>query len=81
MPITRHGYATQRRNGSTRQWRKQRAHLLANATHCKACGEPATPDDPFEIDHIIPIASGGTDTPTNLRVVHRTCNRQKGRVF
>lgn len=32
-------------------------------------------DGPLEIDHIIPIAAGGTTTPENLRLVCRAFNR------
>ena len=33
---------------------------------------------PFEIDHIIPLSSGGTYDLSNLQIVCRTCNRSKG---
>jgi len=32
----------------------------------------------LEIDHIIPIARGGTDDRHNLQTLCRTCNRRKG---
>lgn len=45
---------------------------------CQACG--ATPQDgvTLEIDHIQPIAKGGTDDPSNLQVLCRECNAGKG---
>lgn len=79
MPITRSGYATRKRNGSTRAYRQARAQVLAGATHCAICGQPATPLDPLEADHIVSHADNGTDHPANLRAVHRTCNRRRGR--
>lgn len=79
MPITRSGYATRRRNGSTRAYRQARANVLAGATHCAICGQPFTPADLIEADHIIAHADNGTHALTNLRAVHRTCNRRRGR--
>jgi len=34
--------------------------------------------DPREVDHIRPMSKGGTNAPTNLRVVSRKTNRRKG---
>jgi 5-methylcytosine-specific restriction endonuclease McrA len=33
--------------------------------------------DPMEIDHYIPLAKGGTNGVTNLRLMHACCNRAK----
>lgn len=33
--------------------------------------------DNMEIDHKIPISKGGTNDPSNLKVVHRKTNRRK----
>ena len=33
---------------------------------------------PFEVDHIIPLAAGGSDEIDNLHIICRTCNRSKG---
>jgi 5-methylcytosine-specific restriction endonuclease McrA len=32
----------------------------------------------FTIDHILPLAKGGTDTIDNLAAAHRRCNLAKG---
>ena len=32
----------------------------------------------LEIDHIVPLSLGGTDDPSNLQTLCRTCNRRKG---
>lgn len=32
----------------------------------------------LEIDHVTPIAKGGTDERSNLQTLCRTCNRRKG---
>jgi len=42
---------------------------------CKYCGIRG---GKLEVDHIIPISSGGTDDPNNLITSCRRCNRQKG---
>jgi hypothetical protein len=33
---------------------------------------------PLEVDHIIPVAAGGTDDPRNLWLACRPCNQHKG---
>ena len=58
------------RNGSTRSWRSIRAGILARDGHrCQLCGRPAN-----EVDHIIPLADGGSDVEGNLRALCRACN-------
>ncbi len=43
---------------------------------CKMCGR--TKDEvPLEVDHIIPVADGGTDELKNLATLCRDCNRGK----
>jgi len=62
------------RDGSTRAWRSTRARILARDGHrCRQCGEPAQ-----HVDHITPVASGGTDHPSNLRALCAHCNLAKG---
>lgn len=45
---------------------------------CQYCGRSA-PDVILECDHIIPVASGGTNDPLNLVTSCRDCNRGKGK--
>ncbi len=62
------------RNGSTRQWRTLRDGVLHRDNHiCRRCGRPAS-----HIDHITPIAAGGTDHPSNLQALCGVCNLAKG---
>lgn len=44
---------------------------------CALTGWKITPNS-FEIDHIIPVADGGTSKPDNLQCVHQLVNRAKG---
>lgn len=60
--------------GSTRQSRKRRDEVLAEARHiCHYCGAPAT-----AADHYIPLALNGPDTKANLVAACRDCNQAKG---
>jgi 5-methylcytosine-specific restriction endonuclease McrA len=43
---------------------------------CVLCGRTGK-DTQLEIDHIIAIVKGGTNSPENLRVLCRACNRGK----
>ena len=58
------------RNGSTRSWRQLRAGVLFRDTYtCVLCGGGAS-----EVDHITPLAYGGSDHPSNLRSLCRDCH-------
>jgi|SRR6478609_1463279 len=52
---------------------ERRKELMANLV-CAACGSTEYP----EIDHIMPIALGGTSEDSNLQILCRPCNRSKG---
>jgi 5-methylcytosine-specific restriction protein A len=61
------------RNGSTRAWRSLRDQILARDRHtCQRCGAPAE-----HVDHIMPVAAGGTDHPSNLQALCQSCNLAK----
>lgn len=44
---------------------------------CKLCGKTGAVTI-LEVDHIIPVADGGTDDPENLRTTCYACNRGRG---
>lgn len=50
---------------------------------CWLCGEPVDPTLSRKhrrgatIDHVIPLARGGSDTPDNVRLAHWECNHDK----
>lgn len=59
------------RTGSTRRWRKLRAFVMRrDGSRCQRCGGRASP----ECHHVVPLAAGGLDTPSNLRILCRSCH-------
>ena len=62
--------------GRARMERNRR--ILAASDVCHVCGQPGAD----AVDHVIPLARGGSDDPSNLRPVHHDveplCNRLKG---
>jgi 5-methylcytosine-specific restriction protein A len=50
--------------------------LRARGT-CQACGWRLTPGTRWEVDHILPRALGGRDSPENLQVLCRACHGGK----
>ena len=46
------------------------------AGRCEACGV-SSKDTQIDVDHIVPRARGGSNDPTNLQALCRTCNSQK----
>jgi len=51
--------------------------LIFGRVICEGCGR-SFPVDIMEVDHIIPVSRGGSDRPTNLRLLCPQCNRKKG---
>lgn len=61
------------RGGSTRAWRELRLKILArDANTCAYCGDEAK-----HVDHIIPVAHGGTNDLENLTAACARCNQLK----
>jgi len=48
--------------------------FMRDGYRCVACGSPLD----LTIDHIHPVAWGGTNDPSNLRTLCRSCNSVKG---
>lgn len=71
LPVKRRTY--ERHTGGAR-YRNARAQVLDRDHHtCVYCGRPAR-----EVDHVVPVAKGGTNTTHNLVAACRACNRRKG---
>lgn len=50
--------------------------LERDGFRCRYCGAPA-PDVRLSVDHILPVAAGGTDDPLNLAAACQDCNLGK----
>ena len=48
---------------------------------CPLCGVRFEAANPATVDHVIPLAAGGTHTRDNLRVCCRSCNSRRGASF
>lgn len=73
---------------ATAKWRRVRDQVRTEArerglTNCPLCNvylnwdQGRTPRS-VEIDHILPVARGGSDDPSGLRAICRKCNQQMG---
>jgi HNH endonuclease len=52
--------------------------LSRDGRRCVVCGSSASDGATLEIDHIVSVAHGGTDSAENLRTLCFDCNRGKG---
>lgn len=61
-----------------RRRRRGRRHVILarNDGLCGICGQSI--EGEFHIDHIVPVALGGTDDEANLQPAHPRCNILKG---
>ncbi len=70
------GSATQRGYGA--QWAARRRYIIASrGNRCEECGQPGYQDDPLDVDHVISRRKGGTDDPSNLKVLHHSEHSRK----
>jgi 5-methylcytosine-specific restriction endonuclease McrA len=60
-----------------RSYRDLATSITTTATCCGICGKPFEPGDRRVVDHIRPLAHGGSDDPSNLQAAHRRCNGLK----
>ena len=55
---------------------KQRAAVFSeHGGKCHLCGAPIQAGQAWDIDHVIPLALGGTNDAANLRPAHAKCHR------
>jgi hypothetical protein len=75
IPVSRSEFRKVGYKGSTYRWRKIRERILMRDQNtCQYCGQEAN-----TVDHVIPIALGGTDEPNNLVAACARCNYSKGK--
>ena len=69
------------RNSAQRE--RMRRQIARSKPACHICGQPIDYTLPhldpksFVIDHVVPLAKGGTDTIDNVKAAHRDCNSAK----
>lgn len=77
-PKARRIYKHNRRARSVGKLSKGLADKLFKLQRGKcACGCKKLLGDNFHIDHIMPLALGGTNTDNNIQLLRSTCNNQK----
>ncbi|WP_372344656.1 HNH endonuclease [Streptomyces sp. KL116D] len=68
---------------STGAWQVREMYARRDGWLCQLCGGEiprrlvANDDHNLWIDHVRPVAAGGTDHPSNVRAVHRVCGRSR----
>ncbi|TDV43769.1 5-methylcytosine-specific restriction protein A [Pseudomonas graminis] len=63
-----------------RPWRRLRDQVLARDQYlcrCEECVQLGRVRAATEVDHIVALAQGGTDYPSNLRAIHHDCHKLK----
>lgn len=54
----------------------RRAYASTIPCPCGICGRWVRRGEPWDLDHVRPVARGGARGP--VRVTHRSCNREQG---
>lgn len=74
-----HTLSTTDRYGS--DWQRLREQVIAREPWChnpQCMHEVGTPPNPLTVDHVVPLARGGTNDLANLQVLCKRCNSAKG---
>lgn len=62
---------------SSHAWRKLRRTIITrDGNHCSQCGADGR-QVRLDLDHILNVKRGGTDTPDNARLLCRPCHTTK----
>lgn len=62
---------------STSAWKRLRRQAIrAYGNECAQCGTHGT-ETTLELDHVVPVAEGGTDTLDNAQLICPTCHGPK----
>ena len=65
------------KNSSSRPSLSAATRLAVHARHGHTCVYCGSTDEPLEVDHLFPVAKGGTDDDSNLVCSCKPCNRSK----
>lgn len=68
---------TRTKRASSTILKRKRQYLMKKNPHCYLCKKLIEPGDET-IDHVIPLARGGSNRLDNLRLAHKECNQVKG---
>lgn len=63
-----------------RPWRRLREEILQRDSYlcqCEECRVSGSLRVAHEVDHIVPLAQGGSDNASNLRAISKDCHRLK----
>lgn len=52
--------------------------IEADGYACAACGVQLTGHGDVEVDHIVALADGGSEHPSNLQTLCKPCHKDKG---
>ena len=64
----------QQGQGKYERWEIIKRDSKDGVLYCGICGEAIQSIRDMQIDHIVPIAEGGSDTKDNVHCVHKECN-------
>lgn len=74
-------WATRKGSGrGGRPWRRLREQILKRDQYlcqCDDCRAAERIRPAHEVDHIIPLSQGGTDSSSNLRAINHDCHKAK----
>lgn len=85
---TPHGQIRRKLSGATKRAKKRPTYQTQSTTadlrkifdrgkRCHICGKPFTRKNPPTLDHVLALAKGGTNEPSNFAPAHLRCNIRK----
>lgn len=69
--------ASPSRRGYDRRWQRQRVMFLARHPLCVNCEKEGRVTAATEVDHVVPLAQGGTNDDDNLQALCHSCHSRK----
>lgn len=75
--MSRHNWGQGNPRTSTHGWRRLRQTVIQrDGNRCSQCGADGH-HHRLDLDHIVPVSQGGTDTLANVRLLCRPCHTPK----